>query len=488
MSILYVTAECKPFAKAGGVGDVAGELCVELLRQDVDISVVIPLYGVVPGRFVLVKSFEYTVLFQGEMEAVTIFSGELAGVPVYFVANTHYFEGEYSTPYIHSVDIPYYDDTLRFSFFCKALIPLICKLEPHIIHANDWPTGYLFGWLEKEGIASKRVFTVHNASYQGNIGIDVVENWTVAELLDDEHIRPHFTDPETIWNSINPLRLGVELADIVNTVSPTYQEEICEPGDPSRWFIGGGQLHQQFRKANKSGVLHGILNGYQYTSPAREKDISQLLLAKESARKELADHFNYEPDLILGFVGRAVEQKLGMLLATLDRDPALTHILKQAGIAVVMVTSGQPVYERQLMEMAHLAGLHLKIAFDAVLADQVYLGCDVFLMPSVYEPCGITQLQAMSLGTPALVRNTGGLADTVIPHTQTDGNGFVFTGDTRQKLLLNMVVSCRQALNLRRSSPEKFQALQIQAAKQRFTWDMSAQQYRQNIYQPLLES
>ena len=179
MKVLYISAECKPFSKAGGGGDVAGELPPALKAQGIDIEIVTPWYG--QSRF-----DDFTVYFNNQTESVGIISRpEVGGIPVNFVKNAHYFEGAYGTPYIHSPDIPFKDDILRFSFFSEACLHLIERMKPDIVHINDWLLGYLFGRMEMEGFRQKRVLTVHNIGYQGTISRDVILGWSIEAIAED---------------------------------------------------------------------------------------------------------------------------------------------------------------------------------------------------------------------------------------------------------------------------------------------------------------
>ena len=170
MEVLYIATECKPYSKVGGVGDVTAELPPALKEQGIDIEIVTPLYGSTKRElYSATPQDRYAVYYQGRDEIVEIYRSDLGGVPVNLVRNPTYFEGRYGTPYIYSPNIPFYDDALRFSFFSEACLKLIDQKKPDIAHINDWPLGYLFGRMFIEKMPQKRVLSIHNIGYQGNI-------------------------------------------------------------------------------------------------------------------------------------------------------------------------------------------------------------------------------------------------------------------------------------------------------------------------------
>jgi len=480
MKVLYITAECKPFSKAGGVGDVAGELPPALKAQGVDIEIVTPWYG-------QVQLTDYAVDFNGQTESIGIVSQpEVGGVPVNFIKNARYFEGAYGTPYVHSDNIPFKDDILRFSFFSEACLHLIEQKKPDIVHVNDWVLGYLLGRMEIEGFKQKRVLTVHNIGYQGTISREVIEDWSIAALDVHSATASHFADPRTEWNSVNALKLGLGLADQVNTVSPTYAEEICEEEDLSRFFEGGKGLHEVTSSLKEAGKLSGILNGFEYPNKPSSANFKAVLKKKSDARAALSGDFENPEGMLLGFVGRAVEQKFGLLTETLDGKSVLEHILDLPDINVAIVATGLPEYEAVIRHASVRPNCSATLAFDRAKAAQVSQGSDVFLMPSLFEPCGITQMESMSCGTPPLVRWTGGLADTVKPHTERGGTGFGFNGDSRESILRNLIQTVSDAKDVYTNQPDHFRALQSAGYKSRFHWSKAAEQYVSKTYEPAL--
>jgi starch synthase len=499
MKILYIAAECKPFSKVGGVADVAGELPVAIRQMGVDIEIVTPLYEENPGPLVRQmlasnRPVQYGFPFRTKensngQETVDVYKWEPNRdyqVPVHLVKNTTYFGGRYGKPYIFSEYIPYYDDALRFSFFSEACLQIIKEKQPDLVHINDWPLGYLFGRMAMEGFPQKRVLTIHNIGYQGNIGIETIRGSAIEQILNDPQAGPHFLDPHQEWNSVNALRLGLELSDRVNTVSPTYAREIMEPEDQSRYFEGGKGLEATVRKLAEEDKLAGILNGFGYNFEPDEAAFDRILARKAEMKAALSRDFTDPQAFLLGFVGRAVEQKFKLLSEQVNGKSVLEHILDLPGVNVAIVTSGLPEYENFLLRLKDIyaRNLSLTLAFDKTKAEQISLGSDIFLMPSLFEPCGITQMESLANATPPLVRWTGGLVDTVQPYTRPDGTGFGFDGSTRDEVLRNLIETVREALAFFTNRPKKFKELQRRGFNQRFTWATAASEYIDKLYRP----
>jgi|SRR5882724_457034 len=500
LKVLYFAAECKPFSKAGGVGDVAGELPPALLAEGVDIEVVTPLYSSVPRALVGEERETFSVCFAGSAEPVSIHEGRIGDVRVSLVKNATYFEGPYGRPYVHSPTVPFRDDILRFSFFSKACIELVKRRAPDIVHINDWLLGYLFGWMEMERLPQRRVLSIHNIGYQGNIWKPLIGGWDINPFLRHDATAGVFTDPRSDWESVNPLRLAIELADVVSTVSPTYAAEIATPEDQGRYFEGAKGLHEITGRVSREGRLIGILNGLEYTFEPSAERFRETLDHKVAMKKALAVYFRRPDQFLLGFVGRAVEQKFRLLVDTVDGKPVLEHLLEIPGVNIAILATGLAEYEsfigniaiaryeaprtyHEILSMPRRDNYLCAIAFDQVLAEQISLGSDVFLMPSLFEPCGITQLIAMSNATPPLVRRTGGLTDTVVPYPATGATGFGFSGYNRDDVLRNLISAVKLAAELYRTDRSGFAVIQEAAFSKRFRWSDSAKAYIAEVYQ-----
>ncbi len=481
MKVLYIAAECKPYSKVGGVGDVAGELPPALKAEGVDIEIITPLYE--PGYSFSFNGQDETAYVCGEPKPRTF------PVPVNFVRNPTYFGGKYGVPYVYSENIPCYDDALRFSFFSEACFQLIKDKEPDIVHANDWVLGFLFGRMAMERLPAKRILSIHNIGYQGSIGVDTIKGWAIEKILNDVEIGTLFHDPRREWNNINALRLGIELSHRINTVSPNYAKEITEPENAARFFEGGKGLHEITRRLYEEGKLVGILNGFEYKFEPSDDEFDRIIKRKAEMKRALSVDFQNPDAFLLGFVGRAVEQKFRLLTEEIDGKMVLEHILDTPGINVAILATGNPEYERILKDLKEdkkRKNCSITIAFDKQKADQISLGSDIFLMPSLFEPCGITQMDSLSNATPPLVRWTGGLVDTVKPHIDADGTGFGFDGSTRDEILHNLISTVIEAREFYTEKNEDFARIQRRGFDRRFFWSATAKEYIEKLYKPAL--
>ena len=514
MEVLYIALECKPFSKVGGVGDVAGELPIALKQQGIDIEIVTPWYGQTKIEDREVKSLGRGFIeFHGRPELVEIIRADLSGVPVSFIrnptyfetnyskwtasqplpfANDHLFRKDYSAPYVESDPIAFYDDALRFSFFSKACLGLIESKNPDIVHVNDWGLGYLLGRMAMRRMKQKRVLTIHNIGYQGTIGEESIGGWDMGRIRKDDGVGPLFVDPHPKWKSVNALRLAMELAEATNTVSPNYMKEMTQPEDQDRFFEGGKGLHAVANRLAEEGRTLGILNGFEYRFEPTDATFEDTLAQKAKMKQTLGAEFENPDAFLLGFVGRAVEQKFRLLAEEVadgkgEEKSVLECILDIPGVNVAVVASGENRYESFLRQFMDRPNLSATIAFDREKAKQISLGGDVFLMPSLFEPCGITQMESLSCATPPLVRWTGGLVDTVKPHTAADGTGFGFDGQTCNEVLANLVGSVHDALDMYSNDPDGFRKLQRRGFNQRFLWSSAAKRYISELYGPTLE-
>lgn len=490
--VFFITAECKPFSKVGGVGDVAGELPPAIHAQGVDIEIVTPLYGSMPLSHAASELDTFEIIFHSKREQVKVCRAELRGVPVNLLKNETYFEGNYSSPYIYSKHVAFRDDVLRFSFFSFACLELVKRHSPDIVHINDWLLGYLFGLMRIANLPAKRVLTIHNIGYQGNIGIESIRGWDLTKILEHPTIGPLFIDPRTEWHSVNPLRLALELAHMSNTVSPTYCIETSKPESARAFFEGGKGLELVTKRLIKEGKYLGILNGFEYTEEPTQTAFKTKLKQKKSAKIALARAFQKPDAFLAGFVGRAVEQKFRLLTEQLGNKTVLEHILAIPDLNVAILATGLPEYEAFIAKIAKKVKKSAQgnfmeiIAFDRQMAQNISLGSDIFLMPSLFEPCGITQMESMSHATPPLVRLTGGLRDTVIPHHQPGGTGFGVDGRAKREILQNLISAVSAAKELYYKGPSKFESIQKNAFALRFTWTDSANKYIQELYKPAL--
>lgn len=288
---------------------------------------------------------------------------------------------------------------------------------------------------------------------------------------------------------------------MANTVSPNYCHEITQPEDQNRYFEGGKGLHAIAQKLYEGGRLIGILNGFHYPLQATGKSFDEIWNRKKQAKMSLGKDFENPDFFLLGFVGRAVEQTMKLLAEEIDRKSVPDHILNIPGVNVALLATGLPEYESFLRQIgvnedqrgflppqsSQRKNYSFTIAFVREKAPQISLGSDVFLMPSLFEPCGIAQMESLSHATPPLVRWTGGLADMVKPYTRRNGTGFGFNGATRDDLLHAFIKTVHEAFTMYKSHGEAFKQLQKRGFRERFVWSTSAKKYIDELYLPALK-
>jgi len=411
LKILFLSAEVAPFAKKGGLGDVAGSLPKALKDMGHDVRVVMPAYqnieeGVSGGRYDLqIHSGQLQVPLAGRTFPAGIFEGRLPGseVPIYFIAEKNMF----NRPEIYG----YADDPYRFAFFSRAALDLTVALNwrPNILHAHDWHTGPAVNWLATNGQADPHfhgipsLFTIHNLAHQGH------SDWNIQNYLG---VSPYSLDEEGI-GEVNFMARAILHATMINTVSPTYAQEILTPD-------GGAGLDGLLR--HRSYDVHGILNGLDYLvwNPATDSRLAGRFNSEELAnrlvnRRALQERANL-PQLddvpLVAMITRLDFQK------GLDISGHVIHLLMNAyaGEAqLVILGSGVTEYEQMLAQIAgyHKDKMTVFLDYMPELAPLIYGGSDMFLMPSRFEPCGLGQLIAMRYGSVPVVRATGGLVDTV---------------------------------------------------------------------------
>ena len=401
MNILMLAAEVAPYAKVGGLADVAGALPKALRQLGHDVRVIMPHYSTInPSRWKLTEAERpYTVSVGHETLGVVAHQGSMDGVPIYFLDVLGFFGNRtaiYGEP----------DDGRRFIFFCAAALRFAERLgwKPDVVHANDWHTAIAPALLDGNRAGSflqdtATVFTIHNLAYQG-----VVDRGTLggAEML----------LPSGVHDAhVNVMVLGLGTADVLTTVSPTYAQEILAPenGAGLDWLLRARQDR-----------LHGVLNGIDTDvfNPATDPHIAERYSAtdldgKAACKAALQQEAGFRVDPaapVLALIGRLVDQKGFDLFAA-----AVEPLLTQTPIQIAILGTGEPHYHALLDQLQRRFPDRLRawLMFDAALAQRMYAGADMFLMPSRFEPCGLGQMIAMRYGTVPIVRGTGGLVDTV---------------------------------------------------------------------------
>ncbi len=470
MRILFAASEAAPFAKTGGLADVAGSLPPALAALGHDVRVVMPRYrSVDPGKFNLKHVATFYVPLASWKERCDILAGKMGKrVTVYFISKDIY----YDRPELYrTAHADYQDNAERFTFFSRAVVELCLALDfiPEIVHCNDWQTGLVPFYLkmlhhESTPLARTRsVFTVHNLGYQG-----VFWHWDMRLIgLGWDVFTPEGLE---FWGKINFLKAGLVYADIITTVSKTYS---CEIQTPDYGHGLDGVL------AKRATDLYGIVNGINYAEwdPARDAAIAQKFSAARPAGKavckqDILKRMGLSPSdaPLIGMVTRLVEQKGLDILAE-----ALPEIMSM-GMRLIILGTGEEKYHTILADAArrYPDQMRLSLRYDDTLAKGIYAGCDMFLMPSSYEPCGLGQMIALRYGTVPVVRRTGGLADTVMDYRTKKGRGtgFVFD-DYSAEALAGCLSRAGEVYHDRRKWKRLIQA----CMKQDFSWEQSAKQY-----------
>ena len=425
MKILFCSSEVVPFAASGGLGDVAGSLPKSLNAEGQDVRVILPLYGKIKEKYSedlkFIDSFNVSLGWRNQY--CGLFTMEQNGVTYYLLDNEFYF----NRPNLYG----YGDDGERFAFYSKAILESLLHLdfEPDIIHANDWQSALVTLYINvyyrhiQKFQKIKTVFTIHNIAYQGQYGYNMI-----ADTLGLPQEWAHHAEYN---GDTNFMKAAIENADKVTTVSPTYAQEILDP-----WFAHG--LDPILRE--KQHKLWGILNGIDYESynPKTDKIIVKNFHAdafiknKAVCKKELRSLFNLEEDgsPIISMVTRLVGHK------GVDIIVQAMQGLIDKGYQVVVLGTGESQYEEFFRDLAarYPGRVGVEIAFIPALSRKIYAGSDMFLMPSKSEPCGLSQMIALRYGTVPIVRETGGLKDSVKDSQDGVGNGFTFANYSADEL------------------------------------------------------
>lgn len=476
MKILFAVSECIPFIKSGGLADVAGSLPKELVNQGTDIRVILPNYGMIGQKYKqkMKKVTDFTVKVGWRNQYCGIMELKLDGVTYYFVDNEYYFkrDGLYG----------YFDDGERFAFFNRAVLDAIAHLNfsPDIIHCHDWHTGmipflYRVEYYRKPGYEFIRtIFTIHNLMFQG-----VFPKETLDDLL-GIHSKYFNQDHLEFFGNINFMKAGLVSADMITTVSPTYLDEI-----QTAYF--GEKLDGLLRK--RKSDLKGILNGIddEFYNPANDSLIHQTYDV-QSLNKKLENKRYIQKTLglpenddipIVAMITRLTSQK------GLDLVKRVFHDMMAEQIQMVVLGTGDLEFEWFFREMEHRYPdqVRVTIGFNEEWAHQLYAGSDLFLMPSKFEPCGLGQMIAMRYGSIPVVRETGGLNDTVQAYDEWSdkGNGFTFTNFNAHDMLYTL----RRALTFYHYEKPVWRKLVKTTMEMDFSWAQSAFQYNR-LYSELI--
>ena len=468
MKILYAASEAVPFCKTGGLADVAGSLPAALADTGAEVAVVLPLYRRVREQFGQQMEFlcyDYVDLAWRHCYC-GLFRLERDGVTWYFLDNEQYFD---------RADLyGYLDDGERFAFFSRAVVRMLHHLAwwPEVIHCNDWQTALVPIYLQDDSVREDRfrsirtVLSIHNVEYQGR--------FNPAILGDLFGLDRGWVDDGTLLmdGDVNLLKGAILCADAVNAVSPTYAEELKYP-----YFAHGMESITRRCGYKLSGVLNGIdMNRYNpATDPNLAANYSADDLSGKAADKTALQRMlglREEPDTpIIGMVSRLVSHK------GLDLVCEVLHDIMELPVQLAVLGKGDQKYEEffNWAQSQYPGRIAVRLDYSESLSMAIYAGADLFLMPSKSEPCGLSQMIAMRYGTVPIVRETGGLKDTVHPYESwcNSGNGFTFasyhSGD--------MLFVIRQAVGLYRDYKDAFAGLQQRGMLEDFSWQRSAREY-----------
>lgn len=470
--VLFVASECVPFIKTGGLADVVGSLPRYFNKEEFDVRVIIPKYLCMDQKWK--DMMQYRTHFYMEMnwrsQYVGVLEMEYNGIKYYFIDNEFYFSGP--KPYGNI-----FQDIEKFAFFSKAALsalPLI-DFRPDIVHCHDWQTGLIPVYLKDKFHDGeffrdmKSVITIHNLKFQGV--------WDVKTVMDITGLPKYYFSPDKLeaYGDANYLKGGIVYADAVTTVSETYAEEIKMP------FYGEGLDGLMRARAN---CLRGIVNGIDYDeyNPATDKYIVQNYDAR-TFRKEkiknkraLQEELGLERDdkkFMIGIVSRLTDQK-GFDLINYIMDE-----MCQQDVQFVILGTGEERYENAFRHFAwkYSGKVSANIYYSEALSHKIYASCDAFLMPSLFEPCGLSQLMSLRYGTVPIVRETGGLKDTVQPYNEFEGTGTGFS--FKNYNAHEMFNSVKYAKDVYYNRKREWNKIIDRAMGADYSWNSSAKKYEE---------
>lgn len=462
--VLFVSPEIIPYKATGGLADVAEALPQALIKDEIQAIRVMPKYKGIEDMFPIKKSFSFIVEAGRKANIADVYEITENALTTYFIGNKDYFDRENC--------YGYQDDDIRFGFFCKATLEMLIflNIKPDIIHLNDWQTA-LIGLFLKEEYSEldfykdiKVVFTIHNLQYQGIFEIHALNHLNLStKYFNEEKIE--------YYGKICFMKAGIVYADLITTVSKTYAKEI-------QTETYGYGLDGLLRKYNYKIV--GILNGMYYDkyNPEIDKALgvnfshSNCITKRRENKRLLQEELGLpQKDVpLFGVVTRIAEQKgIDLILYAMKE-------FVNKNVQFVILGSGSGEYEKQFLNMANKYSnkISVTIQFNQQLARRIYGSVDFFLMPSLFEPCGLSQLYSLRYGAIPIVRETGGLLDTITDYTknQAEGTGFSFEHFNSEEFL----GSIYRGMDLYRDK-EAWNALVVKCMKERFSWDKAAKEY-----------
>lgn len=479
--ILFVTSEAVPFIKTGGLADVAGSLPKYFDKKKYEVRVILPKYACMQDNYKKMMRYEKHIYVElgWRKQYVGILCTKSDGIQYYFIDNEFYFAGP--RPYNNI-----FEDIEKFAFFSKAVLEVLKAVDyqPDILHCNDWQTALVPVYLEniyKKDLFyqnMKSVFTIHNLKFQGRWNL-----WAVRDITGLPNALFTAEQMES-YGEANYLKGGILYADAVTTVSPTYAHEITTPE-------GGEGLDGLIRENGYK--LSGIVNGLDYDefNPQNDSAISYLFgiddceTGKVKNKKALLESMGlvYDEDcMLIGMVSRMTEQK-GFALVEYMMD----ELLSSGKFQMVVLGTGEERYENMFryFEGKYPDKIKANITYSEDMAHRIYASSDAFLMPSCFEPCGLSQLMSLRYGTVPIVRETGGLKDTVEPYNEYEqsGTGFTFANYNAHEMRDIILY----AYKVYHEHKEQWVELMKRGMSKDFSWTASAKEY-ERLYERLMHS
>ncbi|WP_158974199.1 glycogen synthase [Cellulophaga sp. L1A9] len=507
-NFLFVAAEndAIPKCKAGGMGDVVRDVPRQISQRGDAAHVIVPAYSRLHknGEFLMNLHFQ----LRGQDYTAELYKvqpkKEFENLSHYVIHHPEIQPGDIAHIYHNDPTEPFYNDAVKYFIFCTAVAEAVNQNafgHLDIVHLHDWHSSLLL-FLRKYHPAYEKlkqlrfVYTIHNLAIQGirpfGGNYSSIHNFFPEVSIDYDNLRDY-----RYHDCINLMAVGVRLADAVHTVSPSYKEDILLPSNPPD-FIGGESLEIDLQNADREGRLFGILNGSNYNNiRSAEKgklyrNIIRALfgwLQEESKQykydflahtgEKIMDYVEKKPAFIVSSVARLTEQKFYYIKHSPEAFIAILEKLEKVDGVFMLLGTGAPEYEEMFREISYK---HKNFIFtngqSEDLIDSIYLESDLYFMPSLFEPCGISQMLAMRNGHPCLVHHTGGLKDTV-KHLQT---GFTFDGETTDDKIKNMVDSFDLVLDIFLNDKPQWNKIKLNAKKERFTWEKSVDEYYKFLY------
>ncbi len=505
---LFVSAENDgiPDCKAGGMGDVVRDVPRQIAARGDQVHVITPSYGRLHTGAHFLRTLE--VDLRGQVYELELYQArpkkDIEGITHYLLHHPEIEAGDIAHMYHNDPEEPFYTDFVKFTIFCTGVAEGVKQKafgKLNVVHLHDWHSSMLlflraFHPHYKNLQKLRFVYTIHNLAIQGIRPLadnySSVENWFPhLEYPVDSLIDYRYTD------CINLMAVGIRLSDAVHTVSPSYMKDIMKPSAPPE-FIGGEGLEGDLKLAHREKRLYGILNGCNYenireaTHGAIYRNTVRALFGwlQEESKKYKADFLAHTGEKVVGLmenppamlcssVARLTEQKFYFFKKSPETFRNLLRRLEKVNGVFMLLGTGAPEYEALFRTMSYQ---HPNFIFtngqSEDLIDSMYLETDLYLMPSQFEPCGISQMLAMRNGNPVLAHATGGLKDT-IAHLET---GFLFDGGTYAEKIADLEAVFDQAVSLYFEQPEQWQLMRERARKMRFTWKKSVDQYYRRLY------